>query len=87
LIGKEIFARKLVFPIFFDTFNFKIIIYIIKEFVQPKKTPSNREFLIWKERGRGEKEGVREKGVGRWVSRQAYLRLGFGEIERRDRDT
>ncbi len=27
-------------------------IYIIKELVQPKKS-LNREFLIWKERGRG----------------------------------
>jgi hypothetical protein len=27
------------------------IIYIIKEFVQPKMS-LNREFLIWKERGR-----------------------------------
>jgi hypothetical protein len=31
----------------------KSFIYIIKEFVQPKKSLSNREFLIWKERGRG----------------------------------
>jgi hypothetical protein len=28
-------------------------IYIIKELVQPKMS-LNREFLIWKERGRGE---------------------------------
>jgi hypothetical protein len=41
------------------------IIYIIKEFVQPKKSLSTTEFLIWKERGRDEREGVREKGVGR----------------------
>jgi len=40
-------------------------IYIIKEFVQPKKSLSTTEFLIWKERGRDEREGVREKGVGR----------------------
>jgi hypothetical protein len=34
---------------------------------------NSREFLIWKERGRG----VREGGVGGQVSRQAYLRLGY----------
>jgi hypothetical protein len=28
-------------------------IFIIKEFIQPKKILSNREFIIWKERGRG----------------------------------
>jgi hypothetical protein len=27
--------------------------YIIKEFVQPKMSLNNREFIIWKERGRG----------------------------------
>jgi len=32
-------------------------IYIIKELVQPKMS-LNREFLLWKERGRG----VRERG-------------------------
>jgi hypothetical protein len=37
-------------------------IYIIKELVQPKMS-LNREFLIWKERGRGEREKrVRERG-------------------------
>jgi hypothetical protein len=46
------------------------IFYIIKELVQPKKSLSNREFLIWKERGRGGRER------GGWASRQAYLRLG-----------
>jgi len=29
------------------------IIYIIKVIVQAKKSLSNREFVIWKERGRG----------------------------------
>jgi hypothetical protein len=56
-----------------------IIIYKIKEFVQPKMSPSNREFLIWKERGRGE----RERG---WPAGQQVgifkARLGLGEIER-----
>jgi hypothetical protein len=28
-------------------------LYKIKEFVQPKMSLNNREFLIWKERGRG----------------------------------
>jgi hypothetical protein len=37
----------------------KVKIYIIKELVQPKM--SHREFLIWKERGRG---CERERGVG-----------------------
>jgi hypothetical protein len=36
------------------------LVYIIKEFVQPKMS-LNREFLIWKERGR---ECERERGVG-----------------------
>jgi hypothetical protein len=52
-------------------------------FVQPKKSLSNREFLIWKDRGERE-EGV---SMGQQVSRQAYLRLGFGEIKSRDLDT
>jgi hypothetical protein len=50
------------------------VIYIIKEFVQPKMS-LNREFLIWKEPGRGvrEREGSeREGGVGGPVSRQSY---------------
>jgi hypothetical protein len=50
-------------------YNLSSIFYIIKELVQPKNSLSNREFLIWKERGRG----GRERG---WASRQAYLRLG-----------
>jgi hypothetical protein len=43
---------------------------IIKEFVQPKMTLNNREFIIWKERGRG-----MQICGGRQVSRQAYLSL------------
>jgi hypothetical protein len=31
-----------------------IFITDIKKFVQPKMSLNNREFLIWKERGRGE---------------------------------
>jgi hypothetical protein len=54
-------------------------IYIIKEFVQPKLS-LNREFLIWKDRGRG----VREREG--WVGRESYLRLSLGETEGRDRD-
>ncbi len=53
-----------------------LIIYIIKEFVQPKMSFNNREI---------EREGVRERG-----GRQAglfKLRLGLGEIEGRDRET
>jgi hypothetical protein len=47
---------------------------------------NNREFLIWKERGRG----VRESWVHRQVGQQAGIlnvRICFGEIEGRDRDT
>jgi hypothetical protein len=48
------------------------LVYIIKELVQPKMS-LNREFLIWKERGRGEREkGVRERereGMGRLAGR------------------
>jgi hypothetical protein len=45
----------------------KPTIYIIKELVQPKMS-LNREFLLWKERGRGVREregweGVKERGV------------------------
>jgi hypothetical protein len=38
---------------------------------------SNREFLIWRERGRGE----RERGVGRQAG-IFKVRLGLGEIQR-----
>jgi hypothetical protein len=37
----------------FTSFKIIFVIYIIKELVQPKMS-LNREFLIWKERGRGE---------------------------------
>jgi len=59
---------------------FVIVIYIIKEFFQPKMS-LNREFLILKE------GGVERKGVCGRVSRQSYFRfgLGLGEIEWRDR--
>jgi hypothetical protein len=46
----------------------------------------NREFLIWKERGRGE----RERGAGWQAGQQAGIfkvRLGLGVIEGRDRNT
>jgi hypothetical protein len=50
------------------------LIYIIKEFVQPKMS-LNREFLIWKERRvEREREREREGWAGEQVSRQAYLR-------------
>jgi hypothetical protein len=45
------------------------LVYIIKEFIQPKMS-LNRECLIWKERGRecererGGRVCVRERGVG-----------------------
>jgi hypothetical protein len=42
----------------------------------------NREILIWKERGRGE----RDRGVGGQVSTQSFLRLGLGQIEGKYRD-
>jgi hypothetical protein len=45
---------------------------IIKEFVRPKMS-LNREFIIWKEGGRG--GGEREGKAGEQVSRQAYLRF------------
>jgi hypothetical protein len=38
------------------------IIYIIKEFVQPKVSLNNREFLIWKERDRGRRSDRRAGG-------------------------
>jgi hypothetical protein len=58
--------------IFFIGITFITTIYIIKELVQPKMS-LNREFLIWKERGRG----WEREGLACWqVSRQAYLRLG-----------
>jgi hypothetical protein len=42
-----------------------LIIFIIKEFVQAKMSLNSKEFLIWKERGRG----VRE--TEGWASRSA----------------
>ncbi len=52
----------------------------IKEFVQPKISLNNSKFLIWKERGRGEREGG---GAGR--SAIFKVRLGLGETDGRDR--
>jgi hypothetical protein len=43
-----------------------ILFYRIKEFVQPKMSLNNSKFLIWKERGRGERE---KEGAGRWACR------------------
>jgi hypothetical protein len=63
-------------------------IYIIKEFVQPKMS-LNREFLIWKEQGRGGGgEGEIERGG--WAGQQAVIfkvRLGLGYIEGKYRET
>ncbi len=44
--------------------QFLVVIYIIKELVQPKMS-LNREFLIWKERGRGEIGRGRRGEIGR----------------------
>jgi hypothetical protein len=44
----------------------------MKEFVQPKMSLKNREFVIRKERGRGE----RERSVGGQVRGQANFMLG-----------
>jgi hypothetical protein len=51
-----------------------IYVYIIKEFVQPKMS-LNREFLIWKERGRG----VREREKSGWAGQQTVIsKIRFG---------
>jgi hypothetical protein len=51
-------------------------IYIIKEFIQPKMS-LNREFLIWKERGRGG-----------WAVQQAViLKVRLGRDRERDKET
>jgi hypothetical protein len=47
---------------------------------------NNRGFLFCKERGRV-RWREREIGVGRQAGQQAYLRLGLGETEGRDRET
>jgi hypothetical protein len=62
-------------------------IYIIKELVQPKKSLNHRKFLIWKKRGRGERERGRERcgQAGGHVSRHAAIfkvMLGMGYIKR-----
>jgi hypothetical protein len=46
-------------------FVITVIFYNIKEFVPPKMSLNNREFLIWKERGRGVGGREREGRVGR----------------------
>jgi hypothetical protein len=67
-------------------------IYNIKELDQPKMSLNNREFIIWKERGRGveSKRGGQVCGLlGGRASRQAGIfkvRLGLVEIEGRDRE-
>jgi hypothetical protein len=60
--------------------SFKVVlIYKIKELVQPKMSLNNREFLIWKERGRewGRKRG----GCAGQQAGIFKVRLGLGEIE------
>jgi hypothetical protein len=53
----------------------------MKEFVQPKMSLNSREFLIWKERGRGRE---RERQPGSIFK----VKLGLGETEiQRDRET
>jgi hypothetical protein len=39
----------------------------MKEFVQPKMSLNNREFLIWNERGRRVRESKRGRSVGRHI--------------------
>jgi hypothetical protein len=68
---------------------------IIKAFVQPKLSLNYREFFIWKERGRGEREKEegreREGWAGGWVGQQASIFMvrlvRVRELEWRDRDT
>jgi hypothetical protein len=63
-----------------------IFLYIRVDVQQSLSHLSHREFLIWKERGRGW-GGERERG--RWVGQQAgrfKVRLGLGAIEGRDGD-
>jgi hypothetical protein len=53
--------------------------YIIKEFVQAKMSFTSREFLIWKERGRGwERQRGGQAGQPASIFK---VRLGVGEIE------
>jgi hypothetical protein len=56
------------------------IFYNIKEFVQPKMSLYKREFLIWKERGKGPGGAVeRERGGQAGIFK---VRLGLGDIDR-----
>ena len=56
-------------------------VYIIKEFVQTKMSLNSREFLIWKERGRGREKKGRPGSIFK-------VRLGLGETQiQRDRET
>jgi len=53
-------------------------------FVQPKMNINNREFLIWKEQGRG--VNYRERG---WAGQQAgvfKVLIAMGEIKGRHRE-
>jgi hypothetical protein len=70
----------------------QVSIYI-KVDVQPKMNLKNWEILVWKERGRGEREREGQAGrqAGGQVSIQSVIfKVRFGrdrEIEGRDRDT
>jgi hypothetical protein len=61
-------------------------IYIINVFVHPKMSLSNREYIIWKEGRRGEREREREREREGWVGRSAgrhgNVWLGLGERQR-----
>ncbi len=61
----------------------------VKEFVQPKMSPNNREILIRKERKVGER--IREREASGQLASQLTaifkVRLGLREIKGRDRET
>ncbi len=54
----------------------KATIYIVKEFIHPKVSLNNREFLIWKDRGTRGRPAGQQAGIFK-------IRLGLGgEIDR-----
>jgi hypothetical protein len=72
--------------VFFLKIYFSSLISLIKELVQPKMSLIHNEFLIWKKRGRGERE--KEGRAGRSAGRHNLdkVRFWLGEIEGRDRE-
>jgi hypothetical protein len=53
-----------------------------KELVKLKMSLNNKEFLIWKERGRDGQVGHKQAGISKVISCLALIEERFREIER-----